>query len=87
MINQGIAAYMLMANQSFRIYCMLMSLHGVLSLLSKLSMLDVTPPTVSMEDGVNMTANSLYPGMIVTNLFRHSNIVTGNYFTFLLISA
>ncbi|KAL6320815.1 hypothetical protein AAG906_008815 [Vitis piasezkii] len=28
------------------------------------------------EDGVNMTANSLYPGMIVTNLFRHSNIVT-----------
>ncbi|CBI22691.3 unnamed protein product, partial [Vitis vinifera] len=34
-----------------------------------------------------MTANSLYPGMIVTNLFRHSNIVTGNYFTFLLISA
>ncbi|CBI22692.3 unnamed protein product, partial [Vitis vinifera] len=30
MINQGIAAYMLMANQSFRIYCMLMSLHGVL---------------------------------------------------------
>ncbi|RVW42013.1 hypothetical protein CK203_092891 [Vitis vinifera] len=31
-----------------------------------------------MEDGVNMTANSLYPGMIVTKLFRHSNIVTGS---------
>ncbi|RVX01906.1 Short-chain dehydrogenase TIC 32, chloroplastic [Vitis vinifera] len=30
------------------------------------------------EDGVNMTANSLYPGMIVTKLFRHSNIVTGS---------
>ena len=33
---------------------------------------------------MNMTANSLYPGTIVTNLFRHSNIVTGNYFTFLV---
>ena len=33
---------------------------------------------------MNMTANSLYPGMIVTKLFRHSNIVTGNYFTFLV---
>ncbi|KAJ8771485.1 hypothetical protein K2173_026662 [Erythroxylum novogranatense] len=28
------------------------------------------------EDGVNITANSLHPGMIVTNLYRQSNIVS-----------
>jgi len=29
------------------------------------------------EDGVNITANSLHPGTIVTNLFRHNNTVNG----------
>ncbi|EEF49083.1 short-chain dehydrogenase TIC 32, chloroplastic isoform X2 [Ricinus communis] len=29
------------------------------------------------EDGVNITANSLHPGAIVTNLFRHMNIING----------
>lgn len=31
------------------------------------------------EDGVNITANSLHPGIIRTNLFRHNSIVNGNY--------
>ncbi|KAK4838519.1 hypothetical protein QYF36_014373 [Acer negundo] len=29
------------------------------------------------EEGVNITANSLHPGSIVTNLFRHSSIING----------
>lgn len=29
------------------------------------------------EDEVNITANSLHPGAIATNLFRHSNFITG----------
>ncbi|CAL5209553.1 unnamed protein product [Lathyrus oleraceus] len=29
------------------------------------------------EDGVNITANSLHPGTIVTNLFRHNSAVNG----------
>uniref|UniRef100_A0A2P2JFV7 Short-chain dehydrogenase n=1 Tax=Rhizophora mucronata TaxID=61149 RepID=A0A2P2JFV7_RHIMU len=29
------------------------------------------------EDGVNITANSLHPGAIATNLFRHMGVVTG----------
>ncbi|XP_028798791.1 short-chain dehydrogenase TIC 32, chloroplastic [Neltuma alba] len=29
------------------------------------------------EDGVDITANSLHPGAIATNLFRHSNVVNG----------
>ncbi|KDP22254.1 hypothetical protein JCGZ_26085 [Jatropha curcas] len=29
------------------------------------------------EDGVNITANSLHPGAIVTNLFRHMGIING----------
>ncbi|XP_058769814.1 short-chain dehydrogenase TIC 32, chloroplastic isoform X2 [Vicia villosa] len=29
------------------------------------------------EDGVNITANSLHPGTITTNLFRHNNAVNG----------
>lgn len=31
------------------------------------------------EDGVNITANSLHPGTIVTNLFRHNSAVNGKY--------
>ncbi|PON44177.1 Short-chain dehydrogenase/reductase [Trema orientale] len=30
------------------------------------------------EDGVSITANSLHPGTIVTNLFRHNGIINGN---------
>ncbi|QHO14300.1 hypothetical protein HN51_071683 [Arachis hypogaea] len=29
------------------------------------------------EDGVNITANSVHPGIVVTNIFRHNNIVNG----------
>lgn len=29
------------------------------------------------EEGVNITANSLHPGSITTNLFRHSNLING----------
>ncbi|XP_061364470.1 short-chain dehydrogenase TIC 32, chloroplastic isoform X1 [Gastrolobium bilobum] len=29
------------------------------------------------EDGVDITANSLHPGMIATNLFRHNNAMNG----------
>ncbi|WKA07266.1 hypothetical protein VitviT2T_025114 [Vitis vinifera] len=29
------------------------------------------------EDGVDITANSLHPGAIVTNIFRHSSILSG----------
>lgn len=29
------------------------------------------------EGGVNITANALHPGAIVTNLFRHSNVING----------
>lgn len=29
------------------------------------------------EDGVDITANSLHPGAIVTNLFRHSSVLNG----------
>jgi hypothetical protein len=29
---------------------------------------------------VDVTANSLHPGAIVTNLFRHSNIINGTHF-------
>ena len=32
------------------------------------------------EDGVDITANSLHPGAIVTNLFRHNSIVSGKHF-------
>lgn len=32
------------------------------------------------EDGVDITANSLHPGAIATNLFRHNNIVNGTHF-------
>jgi hypothetical protein len=31
------------------------------------------------EDGVDITANSLHPGTIVTNLFRHNSAVNGKY--------
>lgn len=31
------------------------------------------------EEGVNITANSLHPGSITTNLFRHSNLINGNH--------
>lgn len=30
------------------------------------------------EDGVNITANSLHPGSIVTNLFRYNGILRGD---------
>lgn len=33
---------------------------------------------LEQEEGTDITVNSLHPGLIVTNLFRHSNIVTGN---------
>lgn len=36
---------------------------------------------LQQEDGVNITANALHPGAIVTNLFRHSNVINGNHFT------
>lgn len=29
------------------------------------------------EDEVAITANSLHPGAIATNLFRHSNLISG----------
>ena len=29
---------------------------------------------------MDVTANSLHPGAIVTNLFRHSNIINGTHF-------
>ncbi|TXG70947.1 hypothetical protein EZV62_005882 [Acer yangbiense] len=32
---------------------------------------------LEQEEGVNITANSLHPGSIVTNLFRHSSIING----------
>lgn len=31
----------------------------------------------AQEDEVDITANSLHPGGIVTNLFRNSNIMSG----------
>ncbi|KAL2948884.1 hypothetical protein AAZX31_20G148200 [Glycine max] len=31
------------------------------------------------EDGVDISANSLHPGTITTNLFRHNSAVNGNY--------
>ncbi|KDO51988.1 hypothetical protein CISIN_1g021391mg [Citrus sinensis] len=33
------------------------------------------------EDGVNITANSLHPGSIVTNLFRYNGILRGDFFS------
>lgn len=37
------------------------------------------------EDAINITANSLHPGAILTNLFRHMRVVNGNrHITFLL---
>jgi hypothetical protein len=35
---------------------------------------------LEQEDGVDVTANSLHPGAIITNLFRHNNIVNGMHF-------
>lgn len=31
------------------------------------------------EEGVNITANSLHPGSIVTNLFRYNGFIRGNH--------
>lgn len=31
------------------------------------------------EDGVDITANSLHPGAIATNIHRYNRILTGNY--------
>jgi len=30
------------------------------------------------EEGVDITANSLHPGAVITNIFRHTNILSGN---------
>ena len=32
---------------------------------------------LEQEDGAEITANSLHPGAITTNLFRHHNFVEG----------
>lgn len=34
---------------------------------------------LDQEEGVDITANSLHPGAIVTNLFRYSSAINGNY--------
>lgn len=34
------------------------------------------------EEGLNITANSLHPGIITTNLFRHFNYGNGNILGF-----
>ncbi|XP_040861379.1 short-chain dehydrogenase TIC 32, chloroplastic [Glycine max] len=33
------------------------------------------------EDGADITANSLHPGVIVTNIFHYSSVLIGNYTT------
>lgn len=33
------------------------------------------------EEGANITANSLHPGSIVTNLFRYNGVIRGNHFS------
>lgn len=33
---------------------------------------------IDQEEGVDITANSLHPGAIITNIFRHTHIVSGN---------
>jgi hypothetical protein len=35
---------------------------------------------LEQEDGANITANSLHPGVIVTNIFRHDNILNSMLF-------
>lgn len=32
---------------------------------------------LGQEEGLNITANSLHPGVVATNLFRHMNIFNG----------
>lgn len=34
--------------------------------------------TLEQEEGANITANSLHPGVITTNLFRNAGIFEGN---------
>lgn len=34
---------------------------------------------LQQEDGTNITANALHPGVIQTNLFRHNNVINGNH--------
>ncbi|XVF53577.1 hypothetical protein PTKIN_Ptkin05aG0109500 [Pterospermum kingtungense] len=34
------------------------------------------------EDGVDITANSLHPGVIATNIFRHNDVISGNFLVF-----
>lgn len=36
---------------------------------------------LQQEDGADITANSLHPGAIVTNLFRHNSTINGKPFT------
>jgi len=36
---------------------------------------------VDQEDGADITANSLHPGVIVTNIFHYSSVLIGNYTT------
>lgn len=35
----------------------------------------------TQENGVGITANSLHPGAIATNLFRHYSLLSGNHQT------
>jgi len=41
---------------------------------------------LDQDDGVNIIANSLHPGGIATNLYRHNSAINGNYYSIILFS-